>query len=128
MGFLDNLFNQQKEEALKHNWKILNDEAQLEQLKQDSFHKPVVIFKHSIRCGISSMIKFNLESDWDFAEADMDFYYLDLINYRSVSNLVASDLGVGHQSPQVIVLKDGRATFDTSHHAISVAKLHDALA
>lgn len=126
MGFLDNLRSSQKGEK-KDEWKVLNDIAQLDTIVNDSAKKPVVIFKHSISCGISSMAKEKLESDWDFTAEDLDFYYLDLINNRPVSNEVATYFGVTHQSPQVILIQNGKATYNTSHHQISIAALHKAL-
>ncbi len=127
MGFLDNLRSSQKGEK-KDEWKVLNDMAQLDKIVNDSAEKPVVIFKHSIRCGISSMAKQKLEDDWDFTAEDLDFYYLDLINNRAISNEVANYFGVTHQSPQVILIKNGKATYNTSHHQIGVQALHKALA
>ncbi len=126
MSFLKNFFNAQNEE---HNtkWKVLDKIEQLEQIKKDSHQKPVVLFKHSISCGISGMSKHKLESDWDFTAEDLDFYYLDLINYRPISNKIASLFDVIHQSPQIIVVKDGKAVFNTSHHQISVEGIRQAI-
>ena len=127
MSFLKNFFNAQNE---GHNatWKVLDQLDQLDQIVKDSFQKPVVLFKHSISCGISGMSKHQLESDWDFTEEDLDFYYLDLINHRPVSNKIASLFDVIHQSPQIIVVKDGKAVFNTSHHQISVQGIRQAIA
>ncbi len=108
-------------------WKVLNSLEQLEELKQSSFHKPVVIFKHSTRCGISAHAKYRLENDWGFSDADMDFYYLDLIAHRPVSNKITEAFQVVHQSPQIILLRNGQSVFDTSHHMISVPVLRQAL-
>ncbi len=114
-------------ETIFPEWKILDQTEQLEQLQEVSYRKPVVIFKHSTRCGISAHAKFRLESEWSFTQEDLDFYYLDLIAYRQVSNQVAEMFQVTHQSPQIILLRDGRAVFDTSHHMISVEVLKKAM-
>ena len=114
-------------ESIFGEWKVLDQLGQLEQLQEASHHKPVVIFKHSTRCGISAHAKFRLESEWNFTPEDLDFYYLDLIANRPVSNQVAEKFKVTHQSPQVILLQGGKAIFDTSHHLISVGALKRAL-
>ncbi|MEM1326949.1 MAG: bacillithiol system redox-active protein YtxJ [Bacteroidota bacterium] len=126
MGFLDRFNAIQQADILKQ-WEVLDESVALAQLVEISHQKPVVIFKHSIRCGISSMVKNQLESDWDFSEGELEFYYLDLINHRAVSNAIADELGVIHQSPQIIVLKDGKAVYDTSHHMVSTRAIRQAI-
>jgi len=114
-------------ESIFPEWKVLDQTGQLEQLQEASHQKPVVIFKHSTRCGISAHAKFRLEREWSFAPEDLDFYYLDLIAYRQVSNQVAETLQVTHQSPQIILLREGKAIYDSSHHMISVEELKKAM-
>lgn len=126
MSFLDRFRNSQKEE-IHQDWKNLNELGQLDTIVKASFDKPVALFKHSISCGISAMAKYQLERDWDFEQDELDFYYLDLINHRPVSNKIAEQFGVIHQSPQIILLKNGKASYHTSHHAISVGDLKKAL-
>ena len=101
------------------NWKNLTEECQFEEIEESSKSKPIVIFKHSTRCGISLHAKHKLESDWCFSDNDLDFYYLDLLNYRNLSNLIAQKYNVVHQSPQIVIIKNGKSVFDTSHNAIS---------
>ncbi|MEM6768823.1 MAG: bacillithiol system redox-active protein YtxJ [Bacteroidota bacterium] len=109
-------------------WHAITQEQQLEEIMARSFEKPVAIFKHSIRCGLSAMVKSQLESEWDLPEEELEVYYLDLISYRPISNKVAKITAVPHQSPQIIVLKDGEVQFHTSHSAISVRNVRKALA
>jgi len=99
-------------------WNDLNAEDQLETIRKKSSEKPQVIFKHSTRCGISSVAKSRLEK-WQPTE-DFDFYYLDLIKYRSLSNRVAEEFHVYHESPQVLVIKNGECVYDESHLGISL--------
>ena len=127
MGILDRLRGRQADE-LHIDWKLLKDVNQLDSIEKESFEIPVVIFKHSVSCGLSSMARFQLERDWDFPNGHLSFYYLDLINYRAISNEIADRFGVIHQSPQLIILKDGKAVYNTSHHKISVQDLKQALA
>ena len=98
------------------NWTVLNSEEQLAEIINKSHSKAQVIFKHSIRCSISSMVKSRLEKS--AAPDSIDFHYLDLINYRSLSNKIAEDLNVSHESPQVLFIKDGECIYDESHMAI----------
>lgn len=98
------------------NWIILNDEQQLVDIKEKSKEKPQVIFKHSTRCSISSMAKTRL--DKASSPTDVDFYFLDLIQYRKISNQIADMFSVPHQSPQVLVIKDGKSVYDESHSGI----------
>lgn len=104
-------------------WKTLNTEAGLTALIERSHTVPVVIFKHSTRCSISMMARSRFERNWDIDEATAEPYYLDLIAFRSVSNKIAEDLDVEHQSPQVILVKDGAAIYNTSHNDINVTDL-----
>jgi len=122
MSFLDR-FRSDRDSDIHKDWKEIKSEADLQAAIEQSFNKTVVLFKHSVTCGISGGAKYGLEKDWDFTAEELDFYYLDLLSYRPVSNKIAQDLGVTHQSPQIIVVKNGKAVFDTSHHAISVTAL-----
>ena len=100
------------------NWTPLTEEHQLETIKEESKSQPVVIFKHSTRCSISSMAKNRL--DRDEAPEGMKFYYLDLIAYRALSNKIAEVFQVHHESPQVLLIKNGECTYDESHNGISM--------
>jgi len=126
MGFMDR-YRQAQEEGIHEQWQTLNQAGELVAMLERSQEKPQIIFKHSTRCGISSMAKHQLEHDWDIDEEQVDMYYLDLIAHRDISNQIADLTGVVHQSPQIIILLNGKAVFDTSHHAISVARIKAAL-
>lgn len=83
------------------------------------------VFKHSTRCSISDMAKNRLEREW---KLDFPIYYLDLLEHRDVSNLIAALSGVQHQSPQLIVFKNSKPVYDASHNAISTADIIQILA
>jgi len=91
----------------------------LENISTDSEDKPVVLFKHSTTCGISAGAKQRLEINWDRLEGDFDFYYLDLLAHRGVSNAIARKWNVRHESPQIIIIKDDKAVYNTSHGSIN---------
>ncbi|RMG66584.1 MAG: bacillithiol system redox-active protein YtxJ [Bacteroidetes bacterium] len=116
------------EQPTSLNWHDLVSLDQLDELVARSHTRPVAIFKHSTRCGISAMAKFQLEHHWDLHPEEVDMYYLDLLTYRPVSNEIAERFGVWHQSPQLIVLRQGEVAYHTSHSAISVRNLRKALA
>ena len=100
------------------NWIPLTSEQQLEEIKTNSFGSVQVIFKHSTRCGVSSMAKSRL--DRSAAPLGMDFYFLDIINHRLISNKIAADFEVHHQSPQVLVINSGKCIYDESHSGIDM--------
>lgn len=109
-------------------WKDLQTVDQLDEIKEISFEKPVVLFKHSTRCAISSMALSRLKGSWNESEmAEIDFYYLDLIAHREVSNTIAEKFNVVHQSPQIIVVKNGEAIYHDSHSGISYSTLKSYL-
>lgn len=103
------------------NWTDLTDEPQLEAIRQQSFEQPVVIFKHSTRCSISSMAKSRLERS--SVPEGIAFYYLDLIRYRPVSNKIAEDFQVHHESPQVLLIRNGECIYDESHNGIDMEEI-----
>lgn len=108
-------------------WNILTTEEQLDKAIALSEEKPVVLFKHSIRCGTSLHAKHKLESEWSNLKDEIEFYYLDLLQYRNISNKIAHELNVIHQSPQIILVKNGRVVFSASHQAVSVDAINKAL-
>lgn len=127
MGFIANLFKGNSEHR-PSTWKDLTDLDQLDKIWDETDEHAVAIFKHSTRCSISFHMMHRLESDWDLNPDDCSFYFLDLVQYRAISNEVASRSGVRHQSPQLIVIKDRKAIYDASHGSISVDSLKASLA
>src|SRR5215210_5997211 len=99
-------------------WIELTSEQQIAEIREKSAQRPQVIFKHSTRCGISAVAKSRLDK-WQPSE-DFDFYYLDLIRNRDLSNMIATDFHVYHESPQVLIIKNGECVHDESHLSISV--------
>ena len=104
-------------------WIQLTSEQQLSELISKSESRPQVIFKHSTRCSISAVAMQRLQKSQQPSE--MDFYFLDLIAYRSLSNLVAQKFGVTHESPQVLIIKNGQSVYDESHLSISMDEIID---
>lgn len=126
MGFFDKIKSQRdivKEEITEMRWVNLQREEQVEEIIEVSKATPVLIFKHSTTCGISRMVLKQFEKDYDIDKKDLEPYFLDLKKYRSISNLVASTFNVPHESPQVLIIKEGKAVFNDSHGSINVAEI-----
>ena len=103
------------------NWIPLTTEAQLEEIVQLSETKPTIIFKHSTRCSISSTALSRLERAWDAAETPA--YYLDLIAYRPISSAIAEKFDIEHQSPQVLVINQGKCSYSATHWDIAMDEI-----
>lgn len=99
-------------------WLLLESADQIQNIQQAPGYS--IIFKHSTRCSISMMAKRKFELDWTDLPEDMPVYFLDLIQYRELSNLVATTFHVHHESPQLLLIKDGECILDQSHSGISV--------
>ena len=112
-------------------WNNLIDTGQFKEINEISQTDPVLIFKHSTRCVISSMALSRLERKWE--DSGIKPYFLDLIANRDVSNGVEDAFGVLHQSPQAILIKKGKVVYHTSHNGIdfgeiqSIAKSEETL-
>lgn len=73
------------------------------------------------------MAKYRLESDWDFLENELEPYYLDLIAHRNVSNELAERFSVHHESPQILLIKNGECILDASHLDISIEEIREMI-
>lgn len=101
------------------NWIALTEEHQLQELIHESLKTPVLIFKHSTRCSISSTSLNRMERNWKEEEMNgVKPYYLDLIQYRPISAKIADVFAVEHESPQVLLIKNGKSVWDASHYDI----------
>ncbi|SFB85494.1 bacillithiol system protein YtxJ [Algibacter lectus] len=121
MGLFNKIFGDSgegKEEKVLP-WIPLNAMQQLDLIKEKSSTKTQMIFKHSTRCGISRMVMSQFVDAYDFTEKDADLYFLDLLNFREISNEVGYKFQVMHQSPQLLVIKNGVAVAHESHGAIN---------
>lgn len=125
MRFLKNMFGSSDDNGSKENkinWIELTDLGQLNEISTLSNEKAVAIFKHSTRCSISRMALKQFENEFDSADK-VTLYFLDLIAHRDVSNEIAQRFGVAHQSPQLILIKDGKAIYHVSHSDIDAEEL-----
>ena len=104
-------------------WKSLLSLSQYEELMQASDKKPFAVFKHSTRCSVSHMAKKKMEMEWNLDDASLTLYFLDLLEHRDISNKIASDTHITHQSPQLIVIKNREAIYHESHGNIEVSDI-----
>ena len=100
------------------NWTMLESADQINAIKQEQGYS--VIFKHSTRCSISMMVKKRFELDWSQLPDNLPLYFLDLIKHRDLSNQIAKDFQVYHESPQLLLIKNGECILDLSHGQVSV--------
>lgn len=126
MSFLSKIFSSDDDENQMPDmqWNRLENMSQLDKITEESYHTPIVIFKHSTRCSISRMALKQFELTFDLPHL-VTPYFLDLLEYRDISNEIAARFGVIHQSPQIILIKDGKAVFDASHEQIDVHDLKE---
>ncbi|TDO83163.1 bacillithiol system protein YtxJ [Flavobacterium chryseum] len=125
MSFLNSIFgSSENTDSPKSNvnWIELTDILQLQEIEAISNEKPVVIFKHSTRCSISKMALKQFEREYDLNDT-VDAYFLDLIAHRDISNEIANKFNVYHESPQLILIKNGKAVYDVSHSDIDAEAL-----
>ena len=102
-------------------WINLTNEEQLQEIREKSTTRAQLIFKHSTRCAISSVAKNRL--DKSSRPNGMDFYFLDLIKHRNISNKISREFNVYHESPQVLIIKNGESIYDESHSAIDMQEI-----
>ncbi|XLS30931.1 bacillithiol system redox-active protein YtxJ [Flavobacteriaceae bacterium M23B6Z8] len=131
MGLFDKLLGGKKDtdsgSVSKPAWERLETLDALEEALALSKEKTIVIFKHSTRCGISRMALNGFEREFDIENENLKLYFLDLIQFREISNEIAIKTGVWHESPQLLVIKNGKAVHHSSHGAISAEKIKDYL-
>ena len=106
-------------------WIPLEDTDQLESLVKRGAPALRVVFKHSTRCGLSSMMLRRFEATWSGQAPDTSFYLLDLVRYRELSSALADRCQLRHQSPQVLIISQGMLVASASHGDIADLKPGD---
>lgn len=122
MSLLKKLFgtnNLPKEPKKIIPWNRLTDVNQLNELDKESYYQPIAIFKHSTRCGISRIVLKSFENSFYDSLKNNKVYYLDLLNYRSISNEISTVFNVTHESPQLLIIKNEVALTYASHYDIT---------
>ena len=129
MGLFNSFFTNTQQHPVKGNvnWIHLTNLDQIKQIRSLSKSETVFIFKHSTRCGISKMVIKRFENMFNESMSNVKVYYLDLLNYRDISNEIAVSFEVIHQSPQLLIIKNEVSVFNASHQDITSVKLQDYL-
>src|SRR5688572_19706180 len=94
----------------------------LESLFAESHERPVILFKHSTRCGISAGVYREVR------QVRAEVYIVTVQTHRDISNAITARTGIRHESPQAIVLKDGRPVYHASHYDIEAGHIEESFA
>lgn len=125
MSLFNKIFGEKKEDESSGNtsfWKVIENDNDLKEAINQSENTKIAIFKHSTRCFISKTVLKNFEKEVSQnPDTNIVFYFLDLIKYRDLSNKIAEDFNVRHESPQLIVFENGKPITDASHQNISLS-------
>ena len=105
------------------NWISFTNLSQISEISESSHKKPVIIFKHSTRCSVSRLALKQFEREFDIDASQIDCYFLDLLNFKEISNQIGEHFAVQHQSPQLILVQNGQATYNVSHSEIDASDL-----
>jgi len=109
-------------------WSELRSAHQIEEIRKESREKPILIFKYSSRCSLSQLALDRLERNWKETEmTGIKSYFLDLITYREMSNRIAHEFDVEHESPQVLIIENEKSIYDQSHMSIDYQAIKEAL-
>ena len=108
-------------------WIPVSTRQQVDDIAARSETLPCLILKHSTTCSISAMAKYRLEDDWPFGTDELEAYYLDLLSHRDVSAYIAEKFSVHHESPQILLIRNGDCFFDASHFDITIPEIREAL-
>lgn len=124
MSFFDKIFGG-KNEAPDHKsfWKKIESEEDLTKAIENSHHHKIAIFKHSTSCFISRTVLKNFEKEVENSDQKAELYYLDLLAHRPLSNKIADNFDIRHESPQLIVVENGKAINSASHQDISLSQI-----
>ncbi|MFS4473034.1 bacillithiol system redox-active protein YtxJ [Chryseobacterium sp. T20] len=124
MSFFDKIFGGKDETPdQKTFWKKIESEEDLAKAMEDSFQNKIAIFKHSTSCFISRTVLKNFEKEIENSDQPVNVYYLDLLAHRPVSNKIAADFEIRHESPQLIVIENGKPVNSASHQDISLSQI-----
>ncbi|OCA79415.1 general stress protein [Chryseobacterium contaminans] len=125
MSFFDKIFGGNNNETpdQKSFWKNIKSEEDLDKAIASSYQHKIAIFKHSTSCFISKTVLRNFEKEVENSNQEVEIYYLDLLAHRPISNKIAEDFGIRHESPQLIVIENGKPVNSASHQDISLSQI-----
>tara|TARA_R110002124_G_scaffold114578_1_gene270002 strand:+ start:64 stop:408 length:345 start_codon:yes stop_codon:yes gene_type:complete len=104
------------------NWITLNETSQINEIENASGIS--VIYKHSPRCVVSMMAYRRLKSEFpNFNQLEIPVYIVDVVNNRTESQSIANQFNIRHESPQLLVIKEGQCIYNASHEDVSFEPL-----
>ncbi len=121
------LFSKSSAPIFSFPWKEISSVEEFNEMLNAPSEKAKLFFKHSTRCSISSMALKGFEREWNFSNDDFELFFVDLIAHRDVSNAISEISHVVHQSPQVVVWRNGEVVYDASHHHIDAQKIQQTI-
>ena len=116
-----------EEKETNVNWIPLNSLEQIKTIKELSKSETILVFKHSTRCSISSMVIKRFENLFDSSMNNIKVYYLDLLNFRAISDEVGYSFQAQHQSPQLLIIRNEVAVLNVSHYDITTVNIQKHL-
>ena len=129
MGLFNSIFSNSNNQSLQEavNWINLTNLDEITDIKTLSTSESIFIFKHSTRCGISRIVKKQFEKLLLPNNNNVKVYYLDLLKYRNVSDAVSEVFQVKHESPQLLIIRNGVAVKHASHYDITTISINKYL-
>ncbi|PYR65709.1 MAG: bacillithiol system redox-active protein YtxJ [Acidobacteria bacterium] len=100
---------------------------ELHRLIAESESRPVLLFKHSYTCGVSMEALDELVLHMNESATGAEYAMVTVQTHRAVSNAVAQKLGVRHETPQALLIKDGKVVWSASHFRVTAAAVEDAI-
>lgn len=104
-------------------WNVINETTQVDEVLERSHRQPQLLYKHSNRCGTCMFAKSEIESSSGEIKEKAGMHFVDVIRSRAVSDYIAEKLNLRHESPQAILLVDGKVVWHNSHSAIKGNKI-----
>jgi bacillithiol system protein YtxJ len=110
---------------------------ELRRLIAESESRPVLVFKHSHTCGVSWEALEEIVAHLNERESETStrrtrsaaqYAMVTVQTHRAVSNAIAQKLGVRHETPQALLIRDGRVVWSASHFRVTAAAVGGAIA
>lgn len=119
-----NLFKSKRTDTMERStWNTISDPSETQTLVEKSKNRPQLIYKHSNQCSVSFIAKEGLDSSTEELNQIADLYIIDVIRQRNISNAIATLLKIRHESPQALLLTDGKVVWKGSHWDVNAEEI-----
>lgn len=119
MSLFSKLFSNSETPSNPSIFQYIEDEIQLNDIISSSTEKFVIIFKHSDRCSISRWVWRQFQADYNLTEETAILYLVDVVSNRNISQKIAADFDVHHESPQLLIIHQNKCVYNASHENIN---------